>query len=153
DMILAIGNDGQFAKFCAIAGHPEWSADPRFTSNAERVRHRAALVPLLRQATVMRTSADWMRVLEDASVPCGPINNLAQVFDDAQVVARGLKINMPHPLAGSVPLVANPIRLSETPVTYQRPPPLLGEHTAAILARVLGVDAARLAQLAASKVI
>jgi crotonobetainyl-CoA:carnitine CoA-transferase CaiB-like acyl-CoA transferase len=138
DIILAVGNDGQFAKFCAVAGHPEWSTDPRFSSNAQRVANRAVLVPLLRQATVMRTSADWIAALEAAGVPCGPINRIDEVFADPQVIARGMKIDLPHSLAGSVPLVANPIRLSGSPVAYQRPPPLLGEHTAEVLAQWLG---------------
>ncbi len=138
DIILAVGNDGQFTKFCAVTGHPEWATDPRFSSNAQRVANRAVLVPLLRQATVMRTSADWIAALEAAGVPCGPINRIDQVFADPQVIARGLQIDLPHPLAGSVPLVANPIRLSGSPVAYQRPPPLLGEHTAEVLAQWLG---------------
>ncbi|MES2688657.1 MAG: CaiB/BaiF CoA-transferase family protein [Pseudomonadota bacterium] len=138
DIILAVGNDGQFAKFCVVAGRPEWSSDERFASNAQRVANRAALVPLLRQATVMRTSADWIAALEAAGVPCGPINRIDEVFADPQVVARGLQIKLPHALAGSVPLVANPIRLSGSPVAYQRPPPLLGEHTAEVLAQWLG---------------
>jgi len=153
DMILAIGNDSQFAKFCAIAGHPEWAADVRFVSNAARVRHRDELIPLLRQATVQQTSAAWIAVLEAAGVPCGPINNLAQVFDDPQVRARGLRVELPHPLAGSVPQVASPIRLSATPVEYRRPPPLLGEHTREVLSELLGLDAARIETLAASGVI
>lgn len=138
DIILAVGNDGQFAKFCVVAGHPEWSSDGRFASNAQRVANRAVLVPLLRQATVMRTSADWIAALEAAGVPCGPINRIDEVFADPQVVARGLQIALPHALAGSVPLVANPIRLSGSPVAYQRPPPLLGEHTEEVLAQWLG---------------
>ncbi|MDO8385716.1 MAG: CaiB/BaiF CoA-transferase family protein [Polaromonas sp.] len=138
DIILAVGNDGQFAKFCVVAGHPEWSSDERFASNAQRVANRAVLVPLLRQATVMRTSADWIAALEAAGVPCGPINRIDEVFADPQVVARGLQIALPHALAGSVPLVANPIRLSGSPVAYQRPPPLLGEHTEEVLAQWLG---------------
>jgi len=142
DIILAVGNDGQFAKFCAVAGHPEWSSDERFASNAQRVANRAVLVPLLRQATVMRTSADWIGALEAAGVPCGPINRIDEVFADPQVVARGLQIALPHALAGSVPLVANPIRLSGSPVAYQRPPPLLGEHTEEVLAQWLGAAAA-----------
>ncbi len=142
DIILAVGNDGQFAKFCAVAGHPEWSSDARFASNAQRVANRAVLVPLLRQATVMRTSADWIAALEAAGVPCGPINRIDEVFADPQVVARGLHIELPHPLAGTVPLVANPIRLSGSPVAYQRPPPLLGEHTAEVLAQWLGAPTA-----------
>ena len=142
DIILAVGNDGQFAKFCAVAGHPEWSSDARFASNAQRVSNRAVLVPLLRQATVMRTSADWIAALEAAGVPCGPINRIDKVFADPQVIARGLKIDLPHALAGSVPLVANPIRLSGSPGAYQRPPPLLGEHTDEVLAQWLGAAAA-----------
>ncbi len=138
DIILAIGNDSQFAKFCAVAGHPEWSSDDRFSGNAQRVANRAVLVPLLRQATVMRTSADWIAALETAGVPCGPVNHIDEVFADPQVKARGLHIDLPHPLAGHVPLVANPIRLSASPVVYQRPPPLLGEHTQEVLTQWLG---------------
>lgn len=142
DIILAVGNDGQFAKFCAVAGQPAWATDPRFSSNAQRVANRAVLVPLLRQATVMRTSADWIAALETAGVPCGPVNRIDEVFADPQVKARGLHIDLPHPLAGKVPLVANPIRLSGSPVAYQRPPPLLGEHTAEVLAQWLGAPTA-----------
>ena len=147
DMILAIGNDGQFAKFCAIAGHPQWASDARFASNPQRVRHRAELIPLLRQATVSRTTRDWIAALEPAGVPCGPINRLDQVFADPQAQARGLRIDLPHPRAGSVPLVANPIRMSATPPQYLRPPPLLGEHTAEVLAEWLQLDAARIHDL------
>jgi crotonobetainyl-CoA:carnitine CoA-transferase CaiB-like acyl-CoA transferase len=140
DIILAVGNDSQFAKFCVVAGRPEWSGDERFASNAQRVANRAVLVPLLRQATVMRTSADWIAALEAAGVPCGPVNRIDEVFADPQVIARGLQIKLPHPLAGSVPLVANPIRLSGSPVVYQRPPPLLGQHTDEVLAQWLGAS-------------
>ncbi|WP_096670754.1 CaiB/BaiF CoA transferase family protein [Polaromonas sp. AET17H-212] len=142
DIILAVGNDEQFAKFCAVAKHPEWSTDARFSTNAQRVANRAVLVPLLRQATVMRTSADWITALEAAGVPCGPINRIDEVFADPQVQSRRLHIDMPHALAGSVPLVANPIRLSGSPVAYQRPPPMLGEHTAEVLAQWLGLPTA-----------
>jgi len=142
DIILAIGNDEQFAKFCKVADHPEWSADERFSTNSQRVANRAVLVPLLRQATVMRTSAEWIAALEAAGVPCGPINRIDEVFADPQVRARNLHIDMPHALAGSVPLVANPIRLSGSPVAYQRPPPMLGEHTAEVLTQWLGVPTA-----------
>lgn len=141
DMILAIGNDGQFARFCTIAGHPEWAADERFATNPARVAHRATLIPLLRQTTVMRTTAEWIAALEAAAVPCGPINRLDQVFADAQVQARGLRVEMPHPVAGAVALVANPIRLSATPVGFERPPPLLGQHTDEVLADWLGAAA------------
>ena len=134
DIILTVGNDGQFRKFCEVAGHPEWATDPRFVSNAARVASRAELIPLIRQVTVFRTTAEWIAALEQAGVPCGPINDLAQVFADPQVQARGTRIRMAHPLAGEVDLVANPIRLSRTPVDYRRPPPLLGEHNSEVFA-------------------
>ncbi|WP_425055367.1 CaiB/BaiF CoA transferase family protein [Pseudomonas abyssi] len=134
DFILTVGNDGQFRKFCEVAGHPEWATDPRFASNSARVASRAELIPLIRQVTVFRTTAEWIAALEQAGVPCGPINDLDQVFADPQVQARGTRIRMAHPLAGEVDLVANPIRLSRTPVDYRRPPPLLGEHNREVLA-------------------
>ena len=143
DFILTVGNDGQFRRFCEVAGHPEWASDARFASNAQRVAHRAELVPLIRQATVFRTTAEWIIALEQAGVPCGPINDLAQVFDDAQIKARGVQISLPHALSGEVKLVANPIRLSRTPVEYRSAPPLLGEHSAEVLADWLGGTAKR----------
>jgi len=141
DFILTVGNDGQFRKFAEVAGQPQWADDPRFATNKLRVANRAELIPLIRQATVFKTTAEWVSQLEKAGVPCGPINDLAQMFQDPQVVARGLAVTIPHPLAGSVPQVASPIRLSETPVEYRRAPPLLGEHTEAVLSEVLGLDA------------
>ena len=146
-MILAIGNDGQFARFCAEAGRPELAADPRFATNAERVRHRATLIPLLKQLTVMRSTAEWIAALESLAVPCGPINTLADVFADPQVHARGLKVTIPHPVAGTVPLVANPMKLSATPPDYRLPPPMLGEHTNEILATTLGLQDAEIERL------
>ena len=138
DFILTVGNDSQFRRFCSVAGHPEWAEDPRFATNAQRVAHRDLLIPLIRQVTVFRTTDQWMADLEQAGVPCGPINDLAQVFADPQVLARGLKVRMAHPLSGEVDLVANPIRLSRTPVEYRLAPPLLGEHAAQILRDWLG---------------
>ena len=137
DMILAIGNDGQFTRFCEAAGHPEWSADARFATNPQRVLHRSTLIPLLRQATVMRPTAEWIALLESLAVPCGPINRIDAVFDDPQVQARSLRIEMPHAQAGHVALVANPIRLSDTPVSYRHAPPILGAHTEEVLAEWL----------------
>ncbi|HTN65207.1 MAG TPA: CaiB/BaiF CoA-transferase family protein [Burkholderiaceae bacterium] len=139
DMILAIGNDAQFARFCAVAGHPEWAQDQRFASNRGRVENRAALLPLIRQATVFRPTREWIAELEKAGVPCGPINRIDQVFDDPQVQARQLRITLPHPVAGQVPLVANPIRLSGSPVEYRRAPPQLGQHTEEVLSDWLGL--------------
>jgi crotonobetainyl-CoA:carnitine CoA-transferase CaiB-like acyl-CoA transferase len=132
-LILAVGNDGQFAKFCDVAGCRALAADPRFARNADRVRNRATLVPLVADVMRTRTRADWLQALEAAKVPCGPINDLAEVFADPQVRAREMVVRVPHPLAGELPLVASPIKLSATPVQYRRPPPLLGEHTDAVL--------------------
>nr|WP_282706318.1 CaiB/BaiF CoA-transferase family protein [Pseudomonas syringae] len=139
DLILTVGNDSQFRKFAAVAGQPQWAEDPRFLTNKLRVAHRAELIPLIRQVTVFKTTAQWVSELEAAGVPCGPVNDLAQVFADPHVVARGLAIELPHVLAGRVPQVASPIRLSETPVEYTRAPPLLGEHTAQVLQALLGI--------------
>jgi crotonobetainyl-CoA:carnitine CoA-transferase CaiB-like acyl-CoA transferase len=152
DMILAIGNDGQFARFCGLAGHAEWARDERFASNAARVRHRAELLPLLRQATVMKTTAQWIALLENAAVPCGPINDLAGVFADPQVRHRGLHLDLPHAAGGSAPQVANPIRYSETPIEYRSAPPLLGQDTEPIL-RELGRTEEAIARLRAAGVI
>lgn len=138
DLILTVGNDNQFRKFCVAAGHPEWADDSRFSTNAARVAHRTELVPLIRQVTVFRTTAEWVALLEQAGVPCGPVNDLAAVFADPQVQARGLQLRMPHPQSGHVDLVANPIRFSRTPVTYRRPPPLLDQHADEVLADWLG---------------
>jgi len=147
DFILTVGNDGQFRKFAEVAGQPQWADDPRFLTNKLRVAHRAELIPLIRQATVFKTTAQWVSDLERVGVPCGPINDLAQVFADPQVQARGLALRLPHALGGSVPQVASPIRLSETPVEYRSAPPLLGEHTDVVLEALLGLHAADIAGL------
>lgn len=147
DFILTVGNDGQFRKFAEVAGQPQWADDPRFATNKLRVANRAELIPLIRQATVFKTTAQWVSELEQAGVPCGPINDLAQMFQDPQVLARGLAVSIAHPLAGSVPQVASPIRLSETPVEYRQAPPLLGEHTETVLEEVLGLDGQAVQQL------
>lgn len=138
-MILAIGNDGQFSRFCDVAGQPQIAKDPRFTRNADRVRHRDTLVPILATLMKERGRSVWLASLEAAKVPCGPINDLADVFADPQVRARAMTVQMAHPLAGQVQLVASPMKFSATPIQYRRPPPLLGEHTSEVL-RELGVD-------------
>ena len=145
-MIVAVGNDSQFAKFCEVAGRPEIAKDARFARNADRVRQRAVLVPLLAALMKTRDRADWLEALEAAKVPCGPINDLAEVFADPQVQQREMTVQMPHPLAGSVRLVASPMKFSGTPVQYRRPPPLLGEHTAELL-REVGLAEAEIAAL------
>ena len=149
DMILAIGNDKQFAKFCAVAGHAEWASDERFATNPQRVKHRAVLIPLLRQATVMRTTQEWIAALEEAGVPCGPINRLDEVFADPQVQARGLRIEA----EGKVPLVANPIRFSETPVRYDKAPPALGADSDEVLAQWLDLDPAAIGTLRERRIV
>lgn len=151
-IILAVGNDGQFAKFCEVAGCPELAADARFARNADRVRHREVLVPMLAERMRTRPKAEWLTALEAAKVPCGPINDLAEVFADPQVQARGMTVELPHPLADRVKLVASPMKLSATPVQYRRPPPLLGEHTDAVLLEA-GLDREEIAALRATGVL
>ena len=151
-LILAVGNDSQFAKFCEVAGAAELASDPRFMRNEGRVRHRDTLVPLLATLMTQRTKRDWLSALEAAKVPCGAINNLAEVFADPQVNARGMTVAVDHPLAGSLRLVASPMKLSATPVQYRRAPPLLGEHTDEVL-RDLGWSDAQRAALRAHGVI
>lgn len=146
-IILAVGNDGQFAKFCEVAGRPELATDERFARNQGRVRHRDALVPVLEAVMKTRTKADWLASLEAAKVPCGPINDLAEVFADPHVRHRQMVHTWTHPLTDAVDLVASPIKLSATPVRNDRPPPLLGQHTDEVLTEWLGADAVRLAQL------
>lgn len=139
-MLLAIGNDGQFSRFCAAAGHPEWAQDPRFMGNPQRVAHRDVLVPLMSALTRTRTTAEWVDLLDDKAVPCGPINDIGQAFADAQVKARGLAVSQPRsPQAAQasgiaqIASVASPLRLTDTPPVLHRAPPALGEHTQEVL--------------------
>ncbi|MCE8018427.1 CoA transferase [Halomonas sp. MCCC 1A17488] len=136
-VIIAIGNDGQFQRFCRAVGRPELAEDPRFATNPERVRHRLELVPIMVEITRTRSSTEWMALLREIAVPCGPIQNIAQVFDDPQVKAREMKIEL-ESRHGPVPGVANPIKYSRTPIEYCKAPPALGEDTDAVLARLLG---------------
>ena len=152
-VVIAVGNDGQYAKFCEIAGRPDLAADPRFASNAERVRNRAVLVPLLEQIVRGRPAAFWAEQLEAAGVPCGPINTIAQALADPQAVARGVRIDLPHPTAGKVPQVGMPTRMSASSPSYERPPPLLGEHTDEVLREVAGLHADEIAALRARGVL
>ena len=152
-LILAVGNDGQFAKFCDIAGHPEWARDERFARNENRVRHRETLVPLVAAAVALRKQRDWLAALEAVGVPCGPINKLDQVFADPQLRSRGMKLDLPHPLAGSVPQVNVPVKMSGTPPAPEHPPPLLAEHTLLVLRERLALSDDALAALAAEGVI
>jgi len=146
-LILAVGNDSQYAKFCAVAGRPDLATDPRYARNQDRVRNRAELVPLLEALMKTRGKADWLAALEAAKVPCGAINNLAEVFADPQVRERGMVTPWAHPLRKDLNLVSSPIRLSATPVRTDLPPPLLGQHTDEVLRELLGWPEERLAAL------
>ena len=152
-LMLAVGNDAQFERFCAAAGAAGLATDARFSTNAERVAHRALLVPAVEALLRLRTTAEWLAALAAAQVPCGPINDLAQVFAEPQVRHRGLRFVLPHPTAGQVPGVRNPVRFDRTPIEYDRPPPLLGADTAAVLRTRLGLDERTLADLASRGVI
>ncbi|WP_322981882.1 CaiB/BaiF CoA-transferase family protein [Pseudomonas sp. C11] len=153
NFILAVGNDGQFRKFCEVAGIAGLADDPRYATNKARVANRAELIPQLRQVTVFKTTAQWVELLEQAGVPCGPINDLQQVFADPQVLARGLRLDLPNGLGSDTPQVASPLRLSATPVVYRSAPPLLGEHTDALLQRLLGVSEEAIVELRTAGVI
>ena len=148
-VILAVGNDAQFGKFCAFAGAPELAADPRFATNAGRVRNRAALYALLPDLMRRKSQSEWVQGLAPLGVPCSPVNTVDQVFADPQVQARGMRITVPHPLSGTVDLIGNPLKLSATPVTYRRPPPTLGQHTDEVL-HELGLGEADIAELRAA---
>jgi formyl-CoA transferase len=153
DVVIAVGNDAQYAKFCELAGRPDLAADPRYARNADRVRNRDELVPLLEAIVRARPVAFWTERLEAAGVPCGPINSIAEALADPQATARGLRVDLPHPAAGAVPLVGMPIRMSDSPPAYRRPPPLLGEHTDEVLRELAGLDAAEIAALRARRVL
>lgn len=139
-MVIAVGNDAQFSRLCQAAGHPDMASDPRYKSNKDRVQNRQALIAQMKAFTVTRSTQEWIADLEAVGVPCGPINNLEQVFADPHVKARHLHQELQHPSMGTVSSVASPIRLSETPVQYRMAPPLLGEHTQELLCNLLGMS-------------
>ena len=152
-MILAVGNDAQFVRMSIAMGRPDIGTDPRFRTIPDRVAHYAELIPLLESITRTRTLDEWVAAMEAVDVPCGPINTIDRVFADPQVEARGMRLSLPHSKSGSVPSIASPMRLSESPVEYRRAPPQLGEHTADVLQRMLGLDEAALAALQEKNVI
>jgi crotonobetainyl-CoA:carnitine CoA-transferase CaiB-like acyl-CoA transferase len=152
-IILAVGNDTQFTSFCRVAGCAELAEEARFRTNSQRIVHRAELIPLLAEIMRTRSKQEWIALLEAANVPCGPINNMKEVFEDPQVRHRRLRVDMPHPLGGTAPVVASPMRLSATPVEYRHAPPLLGQHNDEIYRGLLGKSAAELARLKSDGVV
>lgn len=147
NMVLTVGNDEQFTRLCDVLEHPEWASDERFATNRARVANRKELIPRLRQATVMRSTQEWVQILERSGVPCGPVNTLDQVFEDPQVLARGMKQSVQHPSLGDVPTVGNPIRLKLTPVSYRTAPPLLGEQSKQVLEKIVGLSSGEIESL------
>lgn len=139
-IIVAAGNDSQFRHFVQTGGEEHLADNPLYATNPERIRHRESLIPLLQAMTLKKNRSEWIEALDHANVPCGPINNLEEVFGNEQVIARNIKMDMPHPTGGTVPLVRSPMRLSATPVVENRPPPLLGQHTSEILKERLGLS-------------
>ncbi len=147
-LIVAVGNDSQFRNYCRVIGRPELAADERFSTNPQRVRNRDTLVPILAECMAAGERDSWLAALEAAGVPAGPINTLDQVYEDPQVLAREMRRELPHALGGTVPIAASPLKFSDTPVQYQRPAPMLGEHTHQILSERLGMSEADIQALA-----
>ncbi len=145
-LILAIGNDSQFKKFCQVTGQADMASDPRYVTIRDRVNNRRSLNDWLDSVMIDRTVEDWVNLLEAAGVPCGPINSIGQVFDDPHIQARGMRLELTHPDYGQVPGIRNPIRFSKTPITYQNAPPSLGQHTESVL-RDLGFGAEKISEL------
>ena len=144
NIIVAVGNDDQFKRYCEFAGVPELIDDERFVPNKARVQNREALTQILNDVMRQKPSAYWLEALEKIKITCGPINNIDQVFDDAQVAARGMRIEMNHPATGGEPvsLIGSPSKMSVTEVSYRHAPPMLGQHTEEVLEELLGLDAA-----------
>jgi len=152
-IILAIGNDGQFERFCQVAGCAELAQEARFKTMSQRIVHRAELIPLIAEVMRTRTKREWIELLESATVPCGPINNMKEVFEDPQVQHRKLRVDIPHPLGGVAPVVASPLRLSKTPVEYRLAPPLLGQHNDEVYQGLLGKNAGEIEKLRSAGII
>ena len=152
-LILAIGNDAQFARFCDLAGRPELASDERFETNSQRVKHRDSLIPDLVEIMLTQGTGTWLEKLNEKGIPCGPIADIDQVFDNPQVQHRGMQLELDHPTAGKVPSVANPIRLSESAVSYDKAPPLLGQHTEQVLSDLLGLGRDQIDQLINDRII
>jgi crotonobetainyl-CoA:carnitine CoA-transferase CaiB-like acyl-CoA transferase len=152
-IILAVGNDAQFRRFCQVAECAELAEERRFATNSQRIVHRAELTPIIAEILRKRSKHEWLAALEAADVPCGPINNMQEVFEDPQVVHRKLRVDMPHAAGGIAPVVASPMRLSETPVEYRLAPPLLGQHNEEIYRGLLGKSEAEMARLSKAGIV
>ncbi len=146
-LMLAVGNDRQFASFCKAAGRQGLALDQRFATNAARVENRATLIPQVERLCQQKTTKTWLKMLAAAGVPCGPINNLAEVFAEPQVQHRKMRFDLPHPQGGQVPQVRNPVLFSRSALEYRIPPPLLGQHTEQVLVNELGLTAEEIQQL------
>ncbi len=152
-IILAVGNDGQFRRFCKVAECPELAEETRFATNSQRIVHRAELTPIIAEIMRTRSKHEWLAALEAADVPCGPINNMQEVFEDPQVQHRKLRVDIPHALGGTAPVVASPMRLSDTPVEYRLAPPLLGQHNDEIFRGLLGKSETEMERLAKAGIV
>jgi crotonobetainyl-CoA:carnitine CoA-transferase CaiB-like acyl-CoA transferase len=147
EIIIAVGNDTQFARLCNVLGCPEIAIDERYVKNADRVRHRDVLLPLLQARLITRRVEEWVGLLQPEGIPCGPVNSIAQTFANPQVMHRQMRIDLPHPLSGSVPSVANPIKFSDTPIQYRNAPPTLGQHSHEVLQHYVGLSDAEIESL------
>ncbi|MBS0266674.1 MAG: CoA transferase, partial [Planctomycetes bacterium] len=152
-LIIAVGNDSQFVKFCGVIERPDLACDSRFQTNAARVQNRLELIPLLADILAQRPAAEWLSRLESAGVPCGPVNTIDRAFGDPQTVARDMLIEVPHPTIGPLKLAGSPFKLAAASPLPRRPPPLLGEHTASVLERVLGLTATEISELRRQQVV
>ena len=152
-IILAVGNDSQFSRFCAVVECPELVNDERFRTNADRVCNRAILIPIIMAALKQRTSAAWLTAFEQAGVPCGPINTIAEVFANPQVQSRGMRVEVPHTAAGQIPLVGSPMKCFGAPLNDRQPPPRLGEHNDEVLSGMLGLTDEDLLRLKSAEII
>jgi len=150
DVIVAVGNDSQYRTFCTLIGREDLAEDERYATPGQRNRNRETLVPEIAQAMLTRTMQEWVALMESANVPCGPIYNMQQVFEDPQVRHRGMQLSLPHGVGVQAPAVANPIRMSDTPIQYGYSAPLLGEHTDSVLTEQLGLTPDRIAKLRAA---
>jgi formyl-CoA transferase len=152
-VVLTVGNDSQFGRFCSAIQRPQWADDARFNSNPARVTNRDTLIPMIAEIFLLKTTKEWLLLLEAVDVPCGPVNTIKEVFDDEQVKARKMKVELRHPLAGKVATVASPMNFSGTPIKYRDPPPLLGQHTEEILSEVLGLSKAEIEGLQKNSIV